>query len=193
VKLFLASQVFDEARHMDVFRKRALANGGGLLAASPGSEHILRVILDAPNYTVASSLMHILAEGFVLTLFRHGEFLAPTEVEKKIFRLCMQDEARHVGYGTLHLKRFLQEHPERAEEVHQILDVGEEAMLSLFMEPTGIEPRLILAGGGVDRMMEGMMRTAFLYQKQVREYLHRLHVAGLDRSTRCRMPIELPQ
>jgi hypothetical protein len=193
VKLFLASQVFDEARHMDVFRKRALANGGGLLQASPSAERVLRIILEAPSYVVASALMHILAEGTVLTLFRSGEFLAPTEVEKKIFRLCMQDEARHVGYGTLHLKRFLQEHPERAEEVHQILDVGEEAMLSLFMDPSGIEPRLILAGGGVDRMMEGMMRTAFLYQKQVREYLHRLHVAGLDREARCKMPLELPQ
>ena len=37
------------------------------------------------------------------------------------------------------------------------------------------------------------MKTAFLYQKQVGEYLHRLRVAGLDRSARCRMPIELPQ
>ncbi len=192
VKLFLASQIFDEARHMDVFRKRALANGGGLLQASPGAEGVLRAIIEAPNYTVASALMHILAEGFVLTLFRHGEFLAPTEVEKKIFRLCMQDEARHVGYGTLHLKYFLQHHPERAEEVHQILDAGEEAMLALTCEPSGIEPRLILAGGGVERMQEGMMRTAFLFQKQVREYLHRLKVAGLDRAERCKLPLELP-
>ena len=30
-------------------------------------------------------------------------------------------------------------------------------------------------------------------QKQVREYLHRLKVAGLDRGERCRMPMELPQ
>jgi hypothetical protein len=193
VKLFLASQIFDEARHMDVFRKRALANGGGLLKASPGAEHVLRTIIEAPNYIVASSLMHILAEGFVLTLFRHGEFLAPTEVEKRIFRLCMQDEARHVGYGTLHLKYFLQKHPERAEEIHAILDSGEEAMLALSVEPQQMEPRLILAGGGVDRMQEGMMRTAFLYQKQVREYLHRLKVAGLDRSERCKMPLELAQ
>jgi len=28
VKLFLATQIMDEARHLDVFRKRALANGG---------------------------------------------------------------------------------------------------------------------------------------------------------------------
>ncbi len=192
VKLFLASQIFDEARHMEVFRKRALANGGGLMQASPGAEALLRTIIEAPTYTVASALMHILAEGFVLTLFRHGEFLAPTEVEKKIFRLCMQDEARHVGYGTLHLKHFLEHHPERAEEIHAILDVGEEAMFALGAEPQNIEPRLVLAGGGVDRMQEGMMRTAFLHQKQVREYLHRLRVAGLDRSTRVKIPLELP-
>jgi hypothetical protein len=30
-------------------------------------------------------------------------------------------------------------------------------------------------------------------QKQVREYLHRLKVAGLDRSERCRIPLEMPQ
>ena len=53
--------------------------------------------------------------------------------------------------------------------------------------------RLILAGGGVERMQEGMLRLAFLHQKQVREYLHRLKVAGLDRSSRLKMPLELPQ
>ena len=66
-------------------------------------------------------------------------------------------------------------------------------MLELSLEPTALEPRLILAGGGVDRMQEGMMKTGFLFQKQVREYLHRLKVAGLDRGARCRMPMELPQ
>jgi hypothetical protein len=193
VKLFLASQIFDEARHMEVFRKRALANGGGLMQASPGSEELLRVILEAPDYTVASALMHILAEGFVLTLFRHGEFLAPTVVEKTMFRLCMQDEARHVGYGVLHLKHFLQRHPERTDEIHAILDKGEETIFALGAEPQNIEPRLILAGGGVDRMQEGMLRTAFLHRKQVGEYLHRLKVAGLDRTERCRIPLEMPQ
>jgi hypothetical protein len=72
VKCFLASQVMDEARHMDVFRKRALANGGGLMKASPASESVLRTIIEAPNYVAASALMHILAEGFVLSLFRSG-------------------------------------------------------------------------------------------------------------------------
>ena len=53
---------------MDVLRKRALANGGGLMKASPASESVLRIIIEAPNDAVASALMHIRAKGFVLTL-----------------------------------------------------------------------------------------------------------------------------
>ena len=33
-RMFLITQIMDESRHLDVFRKRALANGGGLDAAS---------------------------------------------------------------------------------------------------------------------------------------------------------------
>ena len=29
--MFLITQIMDESRHLDVFRKRALANGGGLM------------------------------------------------------------------------------------------------------------------------------------------------------------------
>ena len=36
-RLFLITQIMDEARHLDVFRKRALANGGGLMQ-QPGPE-----------------------------------------------------------------------------------------------------------------------------------------------------------
>jgi hypothetical protein len=182
----------DEARHMDVFRKRALANGGGLLKASPAAEEVLRLIIEAPDYTVASSLMHILGEGFVLTLFRNGEMLAPSEVEKKIFRLCMQDEARHVAYGTMHLKYFMEKRPDREEEIHAILDRGEEAVFALNCEPQTVKPRAVLAGGGVDRIQEGMAKMSFLYAKQIREYLHRLKMAGIERADRMRIPMELP-
>jgi len=192
VKCFLATQIIDEARHLDVFRKRALANGGGLLKASPANEQVLRAIIEAPDYTTASSLMHILAEGFVLTLFRNGEMLAQNEVEKRIFRLCMQDEARHVAYGTMHLKYFLEKRPERAEQIHAILAAGEEAIFALSLEAQTAEPRAILAGGGVDRIMEGFAKLGYLYTKQVKEYLHRLKVAGLDRSSRIAIPVELP-
>ena len=49
VKMFLATQAMDEARHMDVFRKRALANGGGLGKASPTASCRLKTIFDVPE------------------------------------------------------------------------------------------------------------------------------------------------
>jgi hypothetical protein len=136
--------------------------------------------------------MHIFGEGFVLTLFRAGEFLAPTEVEKTMFRLCMQDEARHVAYGVRHLKYFLERHPERTEDIHHVLDVGEESIFRLTLEPQTIEPRAVLAAGGVANIEVGLAKLAFLYNKQVMEYLHRLKVAGLERESRMKIPQELP-
>lgn len=192
VKLFLATQIMDEARHLDVFRKRALANGGGLLSASPAQEDLLAAILTAPDYTTASALMHIFGEGFVLTLFRQGEFLAPTVVEKTIFRLCMQDEARHVAYGVMHLKYLIERFPERGPEIHALLEIGEQAIFKLTLEPQTSEPRAILAGGGLENIELGMARMAFIYRKQVSEYLGRLRVAGLDRSSRITIPLEIP-
>ncbi len=67
-----------------------------------------------------------------------------------------------------------------------------EAILALTTEPQSIEPRAILAGGGVENMHEGLIKTAYLYTKQIQEYLQRLKVAGLDRTERIAIPIELP-
>ncbi|MHB8381743.1 MAG: ferritin-like domain-containing protein, partial [Candidatus Binataceae bacterium] len=173
-------------------RKRALANGGGLLRSSPDSEELLRVILEAPNFTTGSALMHILGEGFVLTLFRNGEMFALTPVEKKIFRLCMQDEARHVAYGTMHLKYFLEKHPEREPEIHDILQRGEEATFSLNQTQDTVEARAILAGGGLEYIDEGFKKLNYLFKKQIHEYLYRLKIAGIDRTSRIAIPLELP-
>ena len=75
-KNFLAMQMVDEARHMEVFRKRALAGGGGLLHASPASEWALKAILESPTHTQGTLLLNLCAEGMVLSMFRAGEFLA---------------------------------------------------------------------------------------------------------------------
>ncbi|MCP3985827.1 MAG: hypothetical protein GY723_15700, partial [bacterium] len=70
VKGFLAGQAMDEARHAEVFRKRALAGGVGLMQGSPQAEHSLKAILECDTYSEASAFMHLLAEGNILTMFR---------------------------------------------------------------------------------------------------------------------------
>jgi len=190
VKMFLATQAMDEARHTDVFRKRALANGGGLGKASTLSQMSLKGIFDAPSFSAQTGRLHLLGEGFVLTLFRQGEFIAPSRVDQEIFRRCMQDESRHVGYGTMHLRAQLKANPAVAEEVHDQLDEAEKILLNLLSVPEQIEPMAILMGGGVKNFDKGMEMQAQLWRRIVNEYLQRCDSAGLDRRPRCLLPTD---
>jgi hypothetical protein len=190
VKLFLATQAMDEARHMDVFRKRALANGGGLGRASAYSELGLKRIFDAPSFSAQTGRLHLLGEGFVLTVFRQGEFIAPSRVDQEIFRRCMQDESRHVGYGTMHLRTQLRARPELAEEIHAELDDAEHILLQIFSEPESVEPMAVLMGGGLEHFDKGMEMQSQLWRRIVGEYLQRCDSAGLDRRPRCLLPTD---
>jgi hypothetical protein len=178
-KLFLCSQIMDEARHLDVFRKRALANGGGLLQASPTSS--LRTIINARDFTEMSAIMHVQAEGFVQSMFRMGELIAQNEAEKRIFRLCAQDESRHLGFGVMHLKYVLEHEPWRREEIHSYLDESENTDPETGTFGIQVaESLIVLLGGDKNNSDEGFNKFMALRKRQVQEYLHRLDVAGLD-------------
>ena len=187
VGLFLMSQIMDEARHTDVFRKRALANGGGLLQQGAGLG--LRNLIEAQDFTEMSVLMHVQAEGFVQSMFRMGELIGPTQADKRIFRMAAQDESRHLAFGVMHLKHTLSETPERREEIHHYLDKAEDRSAGGgsgdVTFPPVFESLCILLGGGKDRFDEGVAKFLLLRRRQVKEYLHRLDVAGLgDRRER---------
>lgn len=195
VKMFLCTQAMDEARHLEVFRKRALANGGGLLRCRADTEMGLANILLAPTYIQGSFLMHVGGEGLVLDIFRAGEFLAQNKCEKEIYRLCMQDEARHVSYGTMHLKYFLEHHPNRAEaedELHVVADAFERGFATFLVNPWIIEPLAVLAGGGIAHIDRGMEAVKLVWQRIVDEYLNRCELAGFDRRSRIKLPAAPP-
>ncbi len=187
VKLFLLTQIMDEARHLDVFRKRALANGGGLLSSSP--QDGLRVIIDAKDFTEMSAIMHVAAEGFVQSMFRMGEYIGQNDAEKRIFRLCGQDESRHLGFGVMHLKYVLENEPWRREEIHHYLDKIEWTLAPNPLDSPNsfalFEALAILMGGGIKNIDKGIQMSMAVQRKRVNEYMHRLTVAGLgDRRER---------
>jgi hypothetical protein len=182
-KLFLSTQVMDEARHFDVFRKRALANGGGLLRETGAAG--LRNIMDGRDFTEMSAIMHVMAEGFVQSLFRCGEWIGQTDVDKRIFRMCAQDESRHLAFGVMHLKYVLEKDPDRREEIHAYLDKGEGILFNEIQDNAMFEAVALLLGGGKDKLDKGMEKFLAVRKKQVNEYVHRLEVAGLgDRKAR---------
>ena len=181
VKNFMATQVMDEARHAEVFRKRALTTGYGLMKASPQNEMSLKLIRDSDSFSEMSLALHLAGEGLVLTLFRFSEYVSPTEVDKKMFRLVMQDEARHVGYGVQHLKWVMQHFPEKREAIHRHLDEVENMIFGGGYAVEVTEPFIILAGKGLkkENIERGTAVTALFQLKQMEEYFERLDKCGL--------------
>lgn len=179
----LLAQVMDESRHMDVFRKRALANGGGLMRATGATAGFVGGIDLSRDFTEMSSRLHISGEGAVLTIFRMGELMAYNDAEKTIYRLCAQDEARHVAFGVMHLRYMSQNEPDRREEIHSYLDEAEGSMLTDAANPAGrltqtSESLCILLGGGSDKFDEGFRKLVAIRRRQLQEYRKRVISAG---------------
>jgi hypothetical protein len=194
VKNFIATQAMDEARHAEVFRKRALTTGWGLMRASRANEVNLKFLRDADSFAEASLTLHLQAEGMVLTLFRFSELISPTEVDKKMFRLVMQDEARHVGYGMQHLKWVLDHFPEKREIIHRHLDEAENFVFGGGYATEVLEPFIILSGKGMkkENIQQGLKITAQFNLKQVDEYFERLDKCGLpERRQRSKLALAM--
>jgi hypothetical protein len=190
VKSFIAAQAMDEARHTEVFRKRALTTGFGLMQASPMNEMALKHLRDADSFSEMSVALHLVAEGNVLTLFRFSEFLSPTDVDKRIFRLVMQDEARHVGYGMQHFKYVLENFPEKREVLHAHLDEAENISFAGSAATELTESFIILAGGGLKRenIEQGIRITTQFNLKQMQEHFERLDKCGMpERKERSKL------
>lgn len=182
-RMTLLAQIMDESRHMDVFRKRALVNGGGLLARTGGTAGIVGSIDMSRDFTEMSSRLHISGEGAVLSIFRMGELMAYNEAEKRIYRLCAQDEARHVAFGVMHMRYIADTAPERKEEIHCYLDESERNLLAGQQNPAAqqtasSEALAILLGGGKDKFDEGYRKLLAIRRRQINEYMQRVKSAG---------------
>lgn len=107
----LALQAADEARHIEVFTRRALLRRSELGTSSHGGQASLKTLLDEPDFALASFLLSVLGEGSFLDLLRFLHEHAPDPITREVARLTGQDEARHVAFGLAHLKRHVQHDP----------------------------------------------------------------------------------
>jgi hypothetical protein len=105
VMQLLAIQVADEARHIEVFTRRAtLRHQGDLGLSTVSGQQSLKTLLDEPDFTLASFLLSVLGEGTFLNLLWFLERHAPDPVTRQVAKLAAQDEARHVAFGMGHLQ-----------------------------------------------------------------------------------------
>jgi len=107
VVMFLATQVADEARHIDVFLKRARSGGAGLGISSATTMRSLLSLLELEDFTEAAFLLSVLGEGTFLDLLRFVEEHAPDAATAEIARRTRADESRHVHFGLAHVRAAL--------------------------------------------------------------------------------------
>ena len=104
VMQLLAVQAADEARHMEVFTRRALLKGRQLGLSTAGGQASLQTLVEEPDFATASFLLSVLGEGTFLTLLAFLERFAPDPVTAAVSRLAARDEARHVAFGMAHCR-----------------------------------------------------------------------------------------
>ncbi|MFW2608740.1 DUF455 domain-containing protein, partial [Aliarcobacter butzleri] len=69
VPLSLSSLMNDGASHIEVFTKRATANGGGFQYSSDVTQRSLFSLFKEDDYINSSSLLHVMGEGTFVDLF----------------------------------------------------------------------------------------------------------------------------
>jgi 1,2-phenylacetyl-CoA epoxidase catalytic subunit len=132
-KVFLATQVVDEARHVEVFMRRLES----LKVASPDLEierradpnlmHFKRRLLelvDAGSWEAALFAQNVILEAMEFAVFQtHARTADP--LTREVLEGVLKDERRHIAFGESELGRRLQVAPElrvRIREIRQELD-----------------------------------------------------------------------
>jgi hypothetical protein len=103
----LAIQAADEARHIEVFTRRALLKRSELGLSTAGGQASLKTLVDEPDFAIASFLLSVLGEGTFLSLLWFIERFAPDPITAAVCRLAAHDEARHVAFGMSHLREHM--------------------------------------------------------------------------------------
>jgi TusA-related sulfurtransferase len=184
--LFLATIINDEARHIEAFTKRALANGGGLQTAASLTEYSLHGLLIQDDYFRSSFLLHVLGEGTFLDLLEFIERHAPDPATREVVRRARLDEGRHVAYGIGHVRDVLASDPARSEELVAAAEERAETLQAASgANPAVMEALAILAAGSdaPSRLGPGFAAVQDLFRQMHAARVRRMLQIGLDQPT----------
>ena len=180
--MWLAAHVHDEARHVEVFTKRALI-GGQPSHALASTELSLHTLLDERDFSGAALLLNVLGEGTFLDLLRFVERHAPDAATRTAARLAHRDEVRHVHFGISHVRRAMGVEPDR----RRALIGAAERRADKLSEMSGLSPLLtegltVMAAGSLQpaELAEGAAEVKGLMQTMEENRLRRLAAAGFD-------------
>ncbi|MFI0353857.1 ferritin-like domain-containing protein [Actinomadura sp. 9N407] len=108
-KFYAATQVMDEARHMEVYSRYLREKLELAYPINPGLKSLLDDVISDSRWDMTYLGMQVLIEGLALAAFGLIRDNATEPLAQALNTYVMQDEARHVAFGRLALREFYPE------------------------------------------------------------------------------------
>jgi hypothetical protein len=105
-KYYAATQVMDEARHVEVFSKYLDDKLSGHYPINAHLRMLLDDIIADERWDMTYLGMQIMVEGLALAAFGYMHQMTTEPLLKQLLRYVMSDEARHVAFGVLSLQEY---------------------------------------------------------------------------------------
>jgi P-aminobenzoate N-oxygenase AurF len=105
-KFYAATQVVDEARHVEVYSRYLHDKIGVVYPLDPNLRSLLDDVISDSRWDMTYLGMQVLIEGLALAAFGLIRNQATEPLGKALNAYVMQDEARHVAFGRLALRDY---------------------------------------------------------------------------------------
>jgi len=119
-KFYAASQVIDEARHIEVLSKFLARKTGTIFPIGSTLKKLLDILLEAEGVRYKVLGMQTLFEGMAVGIMDMLRSESRSPLFSDILYRVEQDEARHAAFGVLNMRRIVREASER--EMHEMED-----------------------------------------------------------------------
>jgi len=115
-KQYGATQVMDEARHVEVYRRFIQEKLGNEYEVNVELKKLLDQILMDSRWDMKFLGMQIIVEGLALAAFGTLRDTTTNPLLRDLTAAVMEDESRHVAFGVLSLREFCLDLPQRERE-----------------------------------------------------------------------------
>jgi hypothetical protein len=111
-KMYGSTQVMDEARHVEVYRRFILEKLGNEYEVNAELKKLLDQILEDSRWDIKFLGMQVIVEGLALAAFGTMRDTTTNPLLRDLTAAVMEDESRHVAFGVLSLREFCQDLPQ---------------------------------------------------------------------------------
>ena len=166
-KYYAATQVMDEARHVEVFARYLDTKLSGHYPLNTHLGLLLEDIIHDSRWDMTYLGMQIMVEGLALAAFGFMHSMTPDPLLKQLLRYVMSDEARHVAFGVLSLKEYYAELSdvelrERQEFAFEAAVRMRDRLLAVEVwERMGADPKKVIKGMRGDQLEDPFQQMLF--------------------------------